>query len=89
MNTLADVALIEHAPHGVGQIGELIEACSHALDTLRREQQAVEQTLGCTRGARGVHIDGVRLENLVGTLAKRGGHGAHRGAAGLVGGKSQ
>ena len=38
---------------------------------------------------RGVRIEGVRLENLVGTLAKRGGHGAHRGAAGLVGGKSQ
>ena len=89
MNSLADVALIEHAPHGVGQIGELIEACGHALDALRREQQAIEQALGCTRGASGIHIDGVRLENLVGTLAKGGGHGAHRGTARLVGGKSQ
>ena len=36
-------AVVEHAAHGIGQLGELFQAGGHALDALGRQQQAIEE----------------------------------------------
>ena len=84
-----DGAVLEHATHRVGQVGELLEAGRHGVDALGREQQAVQQAGSRPRLARGLHVLGVGGKDLVCMLAQGRCHLAHGRLARLVGGKAQ
>ena len=70
-------AVVEHAAHGIGQLGELLQTGGHALDALGRQQQAIEQSGRGTRIARGGHVELVGGDDGVDTVAQCCGHGAH------------
>ena len=69
--------VIEHTADRIGQIGELLQAGSHALDALRSQQQAVKQAGRGPRVARGGHIELVGGDDGVDAVAQRCGHGVH------------
>ena len=72
-----DGAVVEHAAHGIGQLGKLLKTRSHALYAFGREQQTVEQALRGPLTARGVHVDLVGGHDRLRARTERGGHGAH------------
>ena len=77
VHTACKHAMIEHAAHGIGQLSELLQAGSHALDALGRQQQAVEKPRRGARIARGGHIEPVGGNDGISAIAQRRGHGAH------------
>ena len=70
-------AVVEHAADGIGQLGEFLQAGSHALDALGRQQQAIEQASRGARIARGGHIELVCGNDGIDAVAQRSRHGAH------------
>ena len=58
-----DRAMLKHATHRVGKLGEFLEAGSHALDTLVRKLEAIEQAGARARLGSSVHVESVLLEN--------------------------
>ena len=81
--------MLEHAPHGVGQVGQGLEPGRHALDAIRSEKQPVQEPFARACSASGLHILGVRGKNLACAGPELLGHGAHRRYALGIGGAAE
>ena len=68
----------QHAPDGIGQGGDLLDAFRHRLDARVVEVEAVEKGAGDALGFRGGKIVAVGGADRLGIGADRGGGGAQR-----------
>ena len=89
VKTAIDRAMLKHAPHRIGKLGEFLEAGCHPLDTLVRKLEAIEQAGARARLGSGVHVESVLLENRRLGITQGGRHRAHGNDTLLVGSKTQ